>query len=150
MNQMWQTKFRFPAHGGSIWNLALIGQVGLRVSEKMIFNGFYIFLLLYGHGGHLGHVTQMRRTNFCSHYPLRLFIKFGFDWASGFWGEYLWSVWTTDNKDFTNCIHCLPTPPMGRTRDSGDNVQANKILSSPQCPVNAWLVLLLNYTQGFT
>ena len=39
---------------------------------------------IYGHGGHLGNVTQMPRTNFCSPYPRRLHIRFGFDWASGF------------------------------------------------------------------
>ena len=38
----------------------------------------------YGHGGHLGHVTQMPRINFRSPYPKRLHIKFGFDWPSGF------------------------------------------------------------------
>ena len=30
-----------------------------------------------GCGGHLGHVTQMPRTNFRSPYPRRLHIKFG-------------------------------------------------------------------------
>ena len=39
---------------------------------------------IYGHGGHLGHVTQMLRTNFRSPYPRRLHKKFGFDQASGF------------------------------------------------------------------
>ena len=34
---------------------------------------------IYGHGGHLGHVTQMPRTYFRSPYPRRLHIKFGFD-----------------------------------------------------------------------
>ena len=42
---------------------------------------------LYWHGGHLGHVTQMLRTNFHSPYPKRLNIKFGFDQASGFGEE---------------------------------------------------------------
>ena len=32
--------------------------------------------LPYGRGGHLGHVTQMPRTNFRSPYPRRLDIKF--------------------------------------------------------------------------
>ena len=36
-----------------------------------------------GHGGHLGHVTQMPPTNFRSPYPKRLHIKFGFDRPSG-------------------------------------------------------------------
>ena len=42
---------------------------------------------IYGCGGHLGHVTQMPRTNFRSPFPRRLHIKLGFDWASGFEGE---------------------------------------------------------------
>ena len=42
---------------------------------------------IYGCGGHLGHMTQMLQTNFCSPYPRRLDIKFGFDWPSGFRGE---------------------------------------------------------------
>ena len=29
---------------------------------------------IYGHGGHLGHVTQMLQTNFRSPYPRRLHI----------------------------------------------------------------------------
>ena len=32
---------------------------------------------MYGRGGHLGHVTQMPRTNFRSPYSRRLHIKFG-------------------------------------------------------------------------
>ena len=39
---------------------------------------------IYGHGGHLGHVTQMPGTKFCSPYPRRLHIKFVFDRPSGF------------------------------------------------------------------
>ena len=39
---------------------------------------------IYGRGGHLGHVTQMPRTNFRSPYPRRLHIKFGFDWPGSF------------------------------------------------------------------
>ena len=42
---------------------------------------------IYGCGGHLGHVTQMPRTNFRSPYPRRLHIKFGFDRPSGCGGE---------------------------------------------------------------
>ena len=43
--------------------------------------------IIYGRDGHLGHVTQMPRTNFRSLYPRRLHIKFEFDWPSGFGGE---------------------------------------------------------------
>ena len=39
---------------------------------------------IYGRDSHLGHVTQMPRTNFRSPYPRRLHIKFGFDRPSGF------------------------------------------------------------------
>ena len=38
---------------------------------------------IYRRGGHLGHVTKMPQTNFCSPYPWRLHTKFGFDWPSG-------------------------------------------------------------------
>ena len=44
---------------------------------------------IYGRGGHLGHVTQMPRTNFRSPYPRRRYIKCGFDRASGFGEEYV-------------------------------------------------------------
>ena len=44
-------------------------------------------VIIYGRGGHLGHVTQMPRTNIRSPYPRRLHIKFGFDRESGFGEE---------------------------------------------------------------
>ena len=47
------------------------------------FTDFLWVLTIYGRGGHLGHVTQMPRTNFRSPFPRRLHIKFGFDPASG-------------------------------------------------------------------
>ena len=42
---------------------------------------------IYGHGGHLGHVTRTIYTNFGSPFARRLHMKFGFDWPSGFRGE---------------------------------------------------------------
>ena len=42
---------------------------------------------IYGHGGHLGHVTWTIYINFRSPFPRRPHIKFGFDWQSGFRGE---------------------------------------------------------------
>ena len=45
---------------------------------------FLRVLTIYGHGGHLGHVTQMPRTKYRSPNPRRLHIKFGFDWPSCF------------------------------------------------------------------
>ena len=38
---------------------------------------------IYGHGGHLGHVTWTIYINFRSPFPRRLHIKFGFDLPSG-------------------------------------------------------------------
>ena len=48
---------------------------------------FWCFFFIYGRGGHLGHVTQMPRTNFRSPYQRRLQIKFGFYRASRFGEE---------------------------------------------------------------
>ena len=55
-------------------------EIGPSVPEKKIFNIFTIF----GCGVHIGHVTQMPRISFRPPYPKRLYIKFGFDWQSGF------------------------------------------------------------------
>ena len=40
--------------------------------------------IIYGHGGHLGHVTWTIEINFPSPFPRRPHIKFGLDWPSGF------------------------------------------------------------------
>ena len=46
---------------------------------------FKRFFTIYGgHGGHLGHVTWTIYINFRSPFPRRLYMKFGFNWASGF------------------------------------------------------------------
>ena len=50
---------------------------------------------IYGHGGHLGHVTWTIYINFCSPFPRRLHIQFGFDWPSGFRGEDVQTLLTT-------------------------------------------------------
>ena len=60
---------------------------------------FWRVFTIYRRGGHLGHVTQMPRTNFRSSYPRRLHIKFGYDRPSGFREEDVWNCgrrrWTT-------------------------------------------------------
>ena len=43
-----------------------------------------VFFTIVGHGGNLGHVTRILRTNFRSPYPWMLHIKFHFDWPSSF------------------------------------------------------------------
>ena len=48
---------------------------------------FLSFFTIYGHGGHLGHVTWTFYTNFHSPFPRRLHMKFGFDWPNSFGGE---------------------------------------------------------------
>ena len=45
---------------------------------------FLMVFTIYGRGGHLGHVTQISPSNFCSPYPWKLHIEFGFDWPNGF------------------------------------------------------------------
>ena len=45
---------------------------------------FLVVFIIVGHGGHLGHVTQISRSHFHSPYPRTLHIKFHFDWPSSF------------------------------------------------------------------
>ena len=47
------------------------------VLEKKIFEGFFN---IYGHGGHLGHVTSIMSLNFNFIVPKRLRTKFGLKW----------------------------------------------------------------------
>ena len=67
-------------------------KIGLPVLEKF----FEWFFTIYGRGGHLGHVTQILRSNFRPHNPGMLHIKFHFDWPSGFKEEDLWKVCMDD------------------------------------------------------
>ena len=45
---------------------------------------FRVVFIIYGRGGHLGHVTWILQSNFCLPYPWMLHIKFHFDWPSSF------------------------------------------------------------------
>ena len=54
-------------------------EIGPPVPEKKIFEG--------GHGGHVGHVTWIIYIHIGYPFLLMLYIKFGFDWSSGFRGE---------------------------------------------------------------
>ena len=51
---------------------------------------------IYGHGGHLGHVTRTIWINFHSPILRSLHMKFEFNWPSGFRGEDVWKCWRTD------------------------------------------------------
>ena len=66
-------------------------KIGLPVLENKILSGFTI----YGRGGHLGHVTQISRSNFRPHYPGMLHIKFHFDWP----GQAV-----SEKKTFEKCV----------------------------------------------
>ena len=60
-------------------------EIDLPVLEKKIFEGF--FFIIYGHCGHLGHVTWIIYIYIDYPFLLMLHIKFGLDWPSGFRGD---------------------------------------------------------------
>ena len=51
------------------------GNLVIWFGRRRFLKGFYHIW----RGGHLGHVTQMPKTNFYSPYTRRLHVKFGFD-----------------------------------------------------------------------
>ena len=55
--------------------------LGFRVLEKIFFLKVFT---IYGHGGHLGHVTWIINIHIASNFLRMLHIKFGFDLLSGF------------------------------------------------------------------
>ena len=61
---------------------------GYQVSKSSAF-----WFTIYGHGGHLGHVTRTVWTNFYSPVPRRFHMKFGFNRSSGFRREDVWKCW---------------------------------------------------------
>ena len=52
--------------------------IGLLVLEKIL-----KLFTIYGHGGHLDHVTWTIYINFFSPFLRRLHMNFGFDWPRG-------------------------------------------------------------------
>ena len=77
-------------------------------------------LTIYGHGGHLVHVTCTIYINFLSHSPRRLHMKFGIDWRSG-----------SEMKMFKNngYIHVY-SPGTGADNPLRSNVFINSICQS--------------------
>ena len=55
-------------------------KIGLPVLKKKILKVFTI----YGHGGHLGHVTRIMFTNFHFLVPESFHTKFSSEWPSSF------------------------------------------------------------------
>ena len=45
---------------------------------------FWVFFIINGRGGHLGHVTRIKRSDLRSPYPWMLHIEFHFDLPSIF------------------------------------------------------------------
>ena len=56
-------------------------EIGLPVPEKKIFKGFFF---IYGHGGHLGHVTSIMSSDFHFLELESSHTKFGSDQHSSF------------------------------------------------------------------
>ena len=90
--------------------------------------GFKRVFTIYGHGGHLGHVTQTLRTNFRSSVPLMLYMKFGFDWPSGFGEEDLSKWWMDDGRTDTGpwLYYKLTNEPIGSGELKTHNKQKHK------------------------
>ena len=86
---------------------------------------FWRVFTIYGRGSQLGHVTQTPWRNFRSPIPLRLHMKFGFDWPGGF-GEDLWKWWMdngrTDNGPWL--YYKLTNEPKGSGELKKSHIQA--------------------------
>ena len=54
-----------------------------RTIRSVVEDCFKVFTI-YGHDGHLGHVTWTIYINFLSPFPRRFHMTCGFDWPSGF------------------------------------------------------------------
>ena len=75
---------------------------------------FFKVLSIFEHGCHLGQAIWIIYINFCSPFPRRLNIKFGFDRPSGFREEDVWKMWTdagrrrTTDHGYTISSPCEP------------------------------------------
>ena len=86
---MLQAKFQNQRPSGSEEELKVMIYINYDGPECPMLHAkiFYVFFTIYGHGGHLGHVTRIIYINFRSPFLRMLHMKFGFDWPSGFRGE---------------------------------------------------------------
>ena len=93
---------------------------------------FFKVFTIYGHGGHLGHVTRTVWTIFRSPDPWRLHMKFGYNWPSGFRGEVVWNCGRTTTDDDGACLyykHILRLPRSLRLRWAKNEVTRSKKLN---------------------
>ena len=54
---------------------------------------FWRVFTIYGHCGHIGHVTWIIYIHIDNPFLFMLHIKFGFDWPTGFRGDDVWILW---------------------------------------------------------
>ena len=106
-DQIWscRKKYQRSTHGYRLSKLGStavpdsIYQVSTTSADWIQRRRFLKIFTIYGHGGHLGHVTRIIWAYFFrSLIPVRLHVKFDFDWPSSFWGD-VWRVWTTTTAD---------------------------------------------------
>ena len=109
---------------------------------------------IYGHGGHLGHVTRTFWTNFRSPILRSLHMKFEFNWPSGFRGEDVWKWWRTDNGRqshwYTNSSPRSLRLRWAKKISLNGQLSLNKIktsitpsTSSPYSYLGVWVVLYI-------
>ena len=75
------------------WSPDATYQVSRKSIRRFRRRRFLKVFTIYGHGGHLGHVTWTIYKNFRPPFQRMLYMKFDFDWLSGFRGE-----------DILNCV----------------------------------------------
>ena len=56
--------------------------LSFKIIEFLVLEKILKVFTIYGHGGHLSHMTKTILQNLCSHFLRRPHIKFGFDWPS--------------------------------------------------------------------
>ena len=115
--------FPYKCICNQIWPWPKIGQGHPRVSIYAIYDGpmsqmlhtkfhanrpsgseeedFWRVFTIYGHGGHLGHMTWTPYANFRSPIPWRLHMKFYFNQPSGSRGEDVWKCEHTTHTQTT-------------------------------------------------
>ena len=59
-------------------------EIGLPVPENKVFEGFLPYFTIFGHGGHLGHVTSIMSSGFHFLVPESFHKKFSSDRHSSF------------------------------------------------------------------
>ena len=71
-------------------------QVSRQLAQWFWRRRFFKVFAIYGHGGHLGHVTWTKYINFVSRFAWRLHMKFNWNWPSSFRGEVVDTLQTND------------------------------------------------------